>query len=315
MLEIPVCVCGDYWLNVEQVKQCLEIPTVGIRLDLGAEGPSLNRIGVEQVILDHCQRHGIDPVTIEVINWPNNQEKTPFRRRNNHSLSHFFWMSNRYRPVKTIESDHSHLVGFFMGRQTLPRRVMMHNLWTDLGDRGLFSVMKGEHRVSPSIDVASDWLTTQEHELLNAWWNSPPVGSIDGNTIRNQYNQEYNTNLDLLQHYHQFDIEIVAESYTLGSVYFPTEKTIRPMSAGRPMLVYGPKNFLSKLRRFGFDTWHNVWDETYDALEGADRWRRMREIIKQLAHQDQQQLWDQCRPACDHNRNHLESIINQYGPR
>jgi hypothetical protein len=78
--------------------------------------------------------------------------------------------------------------------------------------------------------------------------------------------------------YSIFDIELVAETYCHGDTFFVTEKTVRPIVAGKSMMVYGPQNYLARLRDLGFQTWNHIWDETYDQLTGALRNRHRRAL-------------------------------------
>ena len=141
------------------------------------------------------------------------------------------------------------------------------------------------------------------------------ITSIDSHHVRDQYRPDCNTNLDLLQHYHKFDIEIVCESYTRGQTFFVTEKTIRPLCAGRPVLLYGPRHFLKNLRNLGFQTWGSVWDESYDNLEGPERWKAMQAVIKDLHNTQQNQIWQQCQSACLHNHKLVAELAQKRKPR
>jgi hypothetical protein len=105
---------------------------------------------------------------------------------------------------------------------------------------------------------------------------------------------------------------MVCESYTIGDTFFPTEKTIRPISAGKPMLVYGPKNFLARLRALGFQTYGNCWSENYDQQEGPERWKAIQQIITELINLNdfqRAQLLDQAQNIAIYNRRHLAELI------
>jgi hypothetical protein len=118
--------------------------------------------------------------------------------------------------------------------------------------------------------------------------------------------------LDILPFYSKFDIELVSESYTRGNTFFPTEKTIRPIAAAKPVLIYGPKKFLQRLKCLGFETYHSVWDESYDQLEGPDRWLALQHVIDSMlsmSESDRFQLLEKARLIAMQNRQHLASMI------
>jgi hypothetical protein len=112
----------------------------------------------------------------------------------------------------------------------------------------------------------------------------------------------------------QFEIELVCESYTIGDTFFPTEKTIRPITAGKPMLVYGPKSFLARIKALGFQTYSNCWSENYDQLEGPARWQAIRLIIDSLINLNdfqRAQLMERAQATAIYNRYHLKKLITQ----
>jgi hypothetical protein len=63
--------------------------------------------------------------------------------------------------------------------------------------------------------------------------------------------------------YDQTWFTVVAETndYAVNQL---TEKTARPLLAGRPFVLFGAPNSLAYLRQFGFETFHDVIDESYD---------------------------------------------------
>jgi hypothetical protein len=163
-----------------------------------------------------------------------------------------------------------------------------------------------------SLDPLQQWTNADQ---FHQWWNSANISSLDGCAVRDQFRGNANTNGSLLSNwYHAFDVELVAETYTHGETFFPTEKTVRPIVGGKSMLIYGPRNYLARLRDLGFQTWHNVWDESYDQLQGPERWAAMKTVIDDLVQRDHQQLYQQCWPMIQHNRQQLQQIIQQYQP-
>lgn len=108
----------------------------------------------------------------------------------------------------------------------------------------------------------------------------------------------------LARFYPDFLIDIVAETWTQGDCFFPTEKTVRPMLLKKPMIVMGPKNYLEYLRQMGFRTFADFWDESYDGYEGPDRYLKILKLIDNLATKSKNELesmyWDM-QYTLDHN--------------
>jgi hypothetical protein len=314
--EILVKVCGDHWTNPEEVIQDLASSDTeqDLILDISTEGPSLYALGIAQAVLAHCGDRGREPESVMIDRWHNMAETVPFRRLHRPMMSHFFWMSERYAPANIVPSNHRYLLAYFLGRPTLPRQMIMHDVVQDLGDQVLTSMLQGSNQRSPSIDDADAWASPSELQVLDQWWQQHRIPSLDQHWLQDQYDTGCNTNADILAWYDQFDIELVAETYTLGDTFFPTEKIVRPLSAGKACLVYGPRRFLERLRDLGFRTWHDIWDEGYDQAQGADRWRQMRRVLAELAQIPRQQLSQQCRDIAVHNQQHLHAITRTYRP-
>lgn len=296
-------------------------------LDFCHEGASLGALGVEQCLLDYCQAHGIDPTAVIIKKWPNPVEQIPFTRENTNSkqISHFFWMCKNYWVPPIPMKSTAQRMAFFMGRKTVVRGVIMHDIFRHWRKYFLLSVM---HSTVPhpwmslsngvNLENINEWVDNDQIAIFKNWWQSCPISSIDDHAVNDQYDHNHNTNRDLLQHYGNFCIELVAETYTCGDAFFPTEKTIRTFVAQRPMIVYGPRYFLIRLREMGFMTWNDLWDESYDLLSGVDRWRAMKCVIAHLVDLDQtsfDKIVARAQKICQHNRIQLQQVIEQCGPR
>jgi len=309
MITIPVRVCGDHWLNPEEVEKLLadNVTESNVVLDINTEGPSLDKLGV----LDLIKRYRC-PGTIFVDNWHNIIEPTELQRIHKPRISHFFWMSKRYRVDQIPLADERFLFGLFIGRITLPRARMLWEV-SKFKDQSLLSLMRHHGVLGETVDTWQEWFSTDKSEFLN-WWGQHGIRSLDGHTVAEQYVDSQNTNRDLLLHYGRFDIEIVAETYCRGTTFFPTEKTIRPITARKPVIVYGPRGFLTHLRSLGFRTWNHIWDESYDDLEGPDRWTAITRLLENIASCDQTTLWQATQDVCAYNIDVLDGLIKKYGP-
>lgn len=309
MITIHVNVCGDIWVNPQEVLTQLQEsdPIQHICLNFQFEGPSIEAIGLVEMLDSICNSTGRKKETILISKNPNTVEKTLYHN-NTGSPSHFFSMCKNYwiEPVPT--STHAKLIGYFVGRRTVSRAVILYELWKNHRDLCLLSLMKTDAPdpwIQPSagfnLETWQDWMTHTEFQNFCDWFANCPVKSIDDHSVRDQYKQDHNTNLDLLAFYDQFQIELVAETYTRGNTFFPTEKTVRPIMAAKPFIVYGPRNFLSRLRDLGFETYGNCWDESYDLLEGPARWAAIQKLLSTNLKADQ--------TIADRNRTHLKSMI------
>lgn len=317
MITLDVHVSGDHWLNPEELRDKLQtIPQdENLTLEFPGEGPSLGALGILEMLSSWCRDTGRNPNTIFLSRWFNNVESVPFVRINGHPISHFFWLCETYITDIPV-STHEYKFGMFIGRRTPSRMRMIWDVWQRHHDRCLFSMMHNETQFDPgrspkgiSLDLMIDWAPMPNIEEFLTWCWDPPIKSIDNHSVQDHYDPDQNINRDLLSHYHRFDIEIAVETYTRGDCFMPTEKTVRALSAGKPFLVFGPKNFLSRLREIGFKTYRDFWDESYDLLEGLERWQTLLTVIDRLSLED---ISPETKVIAEHNRSLVQDLMLKY---
>jgi hypothetical protein len=322
MITIPIRVCGDYWINPVEVRSQLDniAGRASVILDLQLEGPGLGCLEVINVVNEYCSKYHVDPKTVLIDNWSNSIEAVPYTVVNLQIRSHFFLYSKKYWLNFIPESTHRNVFGYFIGRRSIPRAVIMYQLYHAYKSRMLFSCLQNKFDApwrscsnGIQLEQLDDWLPKDQHENFCAWWETNPIDSIDNHLFEDSYITTMNTNLDLLKFYKEFDIELVAESYTRGLSFFPTEKTVRPLMAAKPILVQGPVRYLENLRKLGFETYSKVWDESYDLVEGPARWQAMQELINKIMNMntlEYKEMIEQATEIAIRNRNHLSDIIN-----
>ena len=81
--------------------------------------------------------------------------------------------------------------------------------------------------------------------------------------------------------YHDAYINVVTEAFPDKETdCFITEKTFKPMLQLQPFMIQGNRHTLKRLREYGFHTFPELWDESYDELE---TWQeRTDAMLKQL---------------------------------
>lgn len=102
--------------------------------------------------------------------------------------------------------------------------------------------------------------------------------------------------------YDQSYISVVAETGVSGSVFI-TEKTMKPLAFQHPFIVYGNSGTLGVLRSWGFETFDNLWDESYDMIEdSALRCDAIAAILKEIT---VRALDSETLRRLQHNRDHF----------
>ena len=233
-------------------------------------------------------------------------------------MSHHYWVDEI-----TNSTTAEFRLAMFQGRGCASRNRILHDavhLWPGKfllskmpslhgdpwGNRAPFGAVKTEH--------AEDWF--DDVEAAVEWFKTCPVSSIDNHVIQDQYRVPEVSSGELarslFRHYTRFNVELVCETYTLGETFFPTEKTIRPIVGNRPFIVYGPANYLNNLRQRGFRTFESLWDESYDALEGLQRWQSITILVNELLHLPDHQWQDIVKQSVEitqHNRTTVRQMI------
>jgi hypothetical protein len=328
--NLAIEIVGDCWSNphsfVDQLRLCT---TPNVVIDLRSEGPSLAELGIAETIDQWLIETKRSPEAVTLIRWSNPVEQFPYNRNMCSEISHFFAMSQDYWMPKPhfVDSvnENVKLFALLIGRLSVARACILYQAATQYGRHFVLSKMPSKEFKTWDIDVSKvkladnidHWLPRHEQMQMIRWYDTSCPGSIDNLTVQDQFRTPtsyIDTNRSILNSYTKFAIEVVAETYCRGQTFFPTEKTIRPLMALKPMLVYGPKYFLARLRNLGFKTWNSLWDESYDLLEGPARWERIKLTMNELigaGEQQQNQILNQARSICWHNRKRLVELVGK----
>jgi hypothetical protein len=102
---------------------------------------------------------------------------------------------------------------------------------------------------------------------------------------------------------------VVTETVYHGRRLHLTEKTFKPIAMGMPFVMVSAAGSLAYLRSYGFRTFGEFWDESYDTeLDDQVRLERIADLLKQLDSMSPsglQQLWQAMLPTIQHNLDHF----------
>jgi hypothetical protein len=100
-----------------------------------------------------------------------------------------------------------------------------------------------------------------------------------------------------------------------------SEKTFKGISHMHPFIVLGKPGILKQLKKWGFKTFSDFWDESYDEIENnSERMIKVYQVVKSLIDKSNEEwdlMYDNLIPILEYNRNHLletteEYILNTY---
>ena len=70
--------------------------------------------------------------------------------------------------------------------------------------------------------------------------------------------------------YNKTCFSLVVESLVHGTDFI-TEKTFKPIAFKHPFMVFGQIDTLSNLHKLGFETFNNLFDESYDKISDVNK--------------------------------------------
>jgi hypothetical protein len=104
-------------------------------------------------------------------------------------------------------------------------------------------------------------------------------------------------------------VYVPTETVYFGRRTHLTEKTFKAIALEMPFVLVAPAGSLEYLREYGFQTFADIFDESYD--EEANDILRVEKVVKllkdldDLSTQERQQIHRACLPRVDHNYNHF----------
>jgi hypothetical protein len=104
-------------------------------------------------------------------------------------------------------------------------------------------------------------------------------------------------------------IYVPTETVYFGNRLHITEKTFKAIALEMPFVLMAPAGSLEYMRSYGFRTFSDIFDESYD--EETDDIRRVEKVVQLLKDLDnlsvaeRQQIHQACLPIVEHNYNHF----------
>jgi len=107
-------------------------------------------------------------------------------------------------------------------------------------------------------------------------------------------------------------IHIVTETSFENNELFLSEKGLKPIIMYQPFIVFGPFGYLKRLKKYGFKTFSDFWDESYDDIE--DYRKRLDVLIKLVNElnkksiEELNELYKKTKNICIYNRGIFDSL-------
>lgn len=106
--------------------------------------------------------------------------------------------------------------------------------------------------------------------------------------------------------YNQTYYSIITETNSSNQFNFYTEKTTKPLIAGRLFVAFAGQYFLKNLRNMGFQTFGSVIDESYDDEPDTEkRWAMAMKQVEWLCTQDAEQIYNKIELIIKNNQRNI----------
>jgi len=87
----------------------------------------------------------------------------------------------------------------------------------------------------------------------------------------------------VLPYYNKFFVDIICETWYQGQNFFLTEKFWRSVCTRTPFIIHGPQYILTNVKKLGFKTFSDYWDEGYEKDPGYHNLVEIKKIIDYIA--------------------------------
>jgi len=96
---------------------------------------------------------------------------------------------------------------------------------------------------------------------------------------------------------------VVAETNAVNEFNFYTEKVVKPILGQRLFVAVAGQRYLQRLRDFGFRTFNDVIDESYDhEPDSVRRWAMAMDQVRWLTEQDPVEIYAKIKDVVEHNQ-------------
>jgi hypothetical protein len=153
-----------------------------------------------------------------------------------------------------------------------------------------------------------------QHNFKNTIWQPQTV--LENFFPPSMASSNYSADFDI-EDYESTDIEIVLETLFDDSRLHLTEKSLRPIACGQPFILASTHGSLEYLRSYGFKTFGNIWDESYDLVEDpAERLIQIAELMRYISYwtpEVRQRNMAEAQAIAEYNRQHFfsDTFFNQ----
>ena len=292
------------------IEMSAEISLTGkLVIDLNNEGPDVNELGLYKILDLLTDRFNIRKRDVSIITKNLLEQHTEYNV--NIVDPHFHVFAQQYLKTNLVPAkDISKHFGIFIGRSNWVRLYLSGIVFNEYRDKALqtfhYESSSDFHKVNLGIEKL---LHIKGQGSLNDV--APIVLASPITQEQVSYPILTPKNFSITSLYKNIFVDIVCETYFQGNTFFPTEKTWRPIMCKTPFIIQGPRNYLKNLRKLGFETFSEYWDESYDEdgpSYGTETIRTNLKMISSKSLGELENMYNAMLPKLEHNQALLKSL-------
>ena len=189
------------------------------------------------------------------------------------------------------------------------RGVLERALWTNLGSQVemSFTSQLSTQKLEPIR------LLPPEYEIDRARENLRPSLYTDGGFVKHQlFNNTWGDAIVNPQAYIDSYFSVVTETIFDYPYTFRTEKIWKPMIMCHPFVVAANPGYYRDLHQAGFQTFHNLIDESFDSIDDpTTRARRIVDTVADICYNGAESFMMASKDICKYNYQHLREYNAQ----
>jgi hypothetical protein len=289
-------------------------------IELNCEGPCATTLGIYDLLDDIVVRHNLNKNNITIITCNQIETHSEYKIKKipplyiNETVE-FHCKYKKNFNNKFFDNNFKKF-GLFVGRSNWLRLWLASELHSTYHKSSILTFHYDKHIEFHRQHLGlEEWILNQAtaNNLTNAI-NLIAASPITIDEIDISYPILTPMHLNIAKIYHKFFCEIVCETYFTGNTFYPTEKIWRPIVMKTPFIVQGPAGYIKNLKKIGFQTFNQWWDEGYDEDPYNFKPIEILKIVKKLNRLSIDQLnnmYQEMQPILEHNQTLLYNLTPQ----
>ena len=301
--------------TVQIIKELKDLGSVDISLD--GEGPDCNTNGLYDLLRQIANEYNVNPKNIRIYTRNQLDDNTEFSVTRSPPLyvdqcNDFVKTSNI--KEKTFDKDFN-AFGIFIGRLNWLRLFLITKIRNEYNDKSIYTCHYDRDNEFHYSHIGLEKMVQHNIDFDTV---NECIDTLKACPIKNDIVEEYPiispAHMNIAKVYHKFFVEIVAETYSTGKTFYPTEKIWRPILLKTPFIVQGPQNYLENLKKLGFKTFDRWWNENYSLNTYDYQLVEISKVLKEISKwscEDMRRVYSEMEDTLEHNYNVMMNLKNE----